>query len=74
LAQFSSSHLKECLDFIQPESYLSHLIGHEGEGSLLSHLKKLGLASELVSGEKNAAPGFNFFTVDLELTIEGLRK
>jgi insulysin len=67
-----TSYLEENLDFIQPEPYLSHLIGHEGDGSLLSHLKKLGLASELVSGEKNSAPGFNFFTVDLDLTIEGL--
>ncbi|CAF1145140.1 unnamed protein product [Adineta steineri] len=58
--------------YCNPESYLSHLIGHEGDGSLLSYLKKLGLATELVSGEKNAAPGFNFFYVYLELTIEGL--
>ncbi len=69
-----SSYLEEYLDFIQPESYLSHLIGHEGDGSLLSYLKQLGLASELVSGEKNSAPGFNFFTVDLDITIEGLSK
>ena len=40
----------------------------------MSYLKILGLASELVSGEKNSAPGFNFFTVDIELTIDGLRK
>ncbi|UJR37824.1 hypothetical protein I4U23_030514 [Adineta vaga] len=60
------------LYYCNPESYLSHLIGHEGDGSLLSYLKKLGLAIELVSGEKNSAPGFNFFTVDIELTIEGL--
>ncbi|CAF4013700.1 unnamed protein product [Adineta steineri] len=58
--------------YCNPESYLSHLIGHEGDGSLLSYLKKLSLATELVSGEKNAAPGFNFFYVYLELTIEGL--
>jgi insulysin len=50
------------------------LIGHEGDGSLLSYLKKLGLGIELASGEKNSAPGFNFFTVDLDLTIEGLSK
>jgi len=62
------------LYYCNPESYLSHLIGHEGDGSLLSYLKKLGLANELVSGGKNSAPGFNFFTVDLELTIEGLNQ
>lgn len=62
------------LYFCNPESYVSHLIGHEGDGSILSHLKKLGLASELSSGEKNTAPGFSFFTVDIDLTIEGLQQ
>ncbi|CAF0885381.1 unnamed protein product [Adineta steineri] len=62
------------LYYCNPESYLSHLIGHEGDGSLLSYLKKLGLATELVSGEKPTAPGFNFFYVYLELTIEGLSR
>ncbi|CAF0979560.1 unnamed protein product [Adineta steineri] len=62
------------LYYCNPESYLSHLIGHEGDGSLLSHLKKMGLATELVSGEKPTAPGFNFFYVYLELTIEGLSR
>ncbi|CAF2145915.1 unnamed protein product [Rotaria magnacalcarata] len=60
--------------YCNPESYLSHLIGHEGDGSILSYLKKSGLAIELVSGERNSAPGFNFFTVDVELTIEGLNR
>ncbi|CAF4107813.1 unnamed protein product, partial [Adineta steineri] len=60
------------LYYCNPESHLSHLIGHEGDGSLLSYLKKLGFATEVVSGEKNVAPGFNFFYVHLELTIEGL--
>lgn len=49
-------------------------MGHEGDGSILSYLKKLGLATELAAGEKNSSPGFNFFTVDIELTIEGLSK
>lgn len=69
-----SSYFEENIRFLKPESYLSHLIGHEGDGSLLSYLKQLGLGIELVSGEKNSAPGFNFFTVDIELTIEGLSK
>ncbi|CAF0762387.1 unnamed protein product [Adineta steineri] len=60
--------------YCNPESYLSHLIGHEGDGSLLAYLKKLGLATELASGEKYVAPGFNFFTVKLALTIEGLSR
>lgn len=62
------------LYYCNPESYLSHLIGHEGNGSILSYLKKLGLASELSSGEKGAAPGFSFYSVDIALTIEGLHQ
>ncbi|CAF3867523.1 unnamed protein product [Adineta steineri] len=63
------------LYYCNPESYLSHLIGHEGDGSLLSYLKKLGLATELiVSGGTYVASGFNFFTVGLVLTIEGLSR
>jgi insulysin len=50
------------------------LIGHEGDGSLLSYLKKQGLASYLTASGKNSASGFNFFTVYMELTIEGLSK
>lgn len=33
-----------------PGKYLSHLIGHEGPGSLLSLLNKEGLALELSAG------------------------
>ncbi|CAF3683386.1 unnamed protein product [Rotaria sp. Silwood1] len=60
------------LYYCKPESYLSHLIGHQGDGSLLSYLKTLGLAIELIAGESNSAPGFNFFSIDIQLTIEGL--
>ncbi|CAF5166704.1 unnamed protein product, partial [Rotaria sp. Silwood1] len=65
------------LYYFNPESYLSHLIGHEGDGSLLSYLKQLGLATELSSADRNSGlglPGFNFFTINLELTIEGLNR
>ncbi|CAF0834979.1 unnamed protein product [Rotaria sordida] len=60
------------LYYCKPESYLSHLIGHQGDGSLSSYLKTLGLAIELVAGESNSAPGFNFFSISIQLTIEGL--
>ncbi|CAF4180716.1 unnamed protein product, partial [Adineta steineri] len=62
------------LYYCNPASYLFHLIRHEGDGSLLSYLKKLGLATELLVGEKYVAAGFNFFIVDLVLTIEGLSR
>jgi insulysin len=34
----------------KPLDYFSHLIGHEGENSLLSYLKQQGLALELSTG------------------------
>jgi secreted Zn-dependent insulinase-like peptidase len=71
---FSSLCVEKYLDFIQPELYLSHLIGHEGDGSILSYLKKLGLATALMAGGINSTSGFNFSTVDIELTIDGLSK
>lgn len=55
-----------------PVSYLSHLLGHEGEGSLLSYLKAKGWSNSLVSGGKPGARGFNFFNVCVDLTEEGL--
>ncbi|CAF4219328.1 unnamed protein product, partial [Rotaria sordida] len=62
------------LYYCKPESYLSHLIGHQGDDSLSSYLKTLGLAIELVAGKSNSAPGFNFFSIDIQLTIEGLNQ
>ncbi|CAF0866965.1 unnamed protein product [Rotaria sordida] len=62
------------LYYCKPELYLSHLIGHQGDGSLSSYLKTLGLAIELVAGESHSAPGFNFFSIDIQLTIEGLNQ
>ncbi|CAF4061880.1 unnamed protein product, partial [Rotaria sordida] len=39
------------LYYCKPESYLSHLIGHQGDGSLSSYLKTLRLTIELIAGE-----------------------
>ncbi|CAF1172849.1 unnamed protein product [Adineta steineri] len=61
------------LYYCNPVSYLSHLIGHEGDGSLLSYLKKLGLANKPVAREY-CSFSFNFFTISLVLTIKGLRR
>ena len=57
-----------------PCHYVSHLLGHEGEGSAFALLKKLGLATSLVAGE--ASTSFStrsFFMVRIELTEEGNR-
>ncbi|EPS70250.1 insulin degrading enzyme, partial [Genlisea aurea] len=54
-----------------PTSYLSHLIGHEGEGSLFYILKKLGWATSLLVGESESSYEFSFFKVVIVLTDAG---
>eukprot|EP00047_Mylnosiga_fluctuans_P018363 m.70194 g.70194 ORF g.70194 m.70194 type:complete len:850 (+) comp7579_c0_seq2:7-2556(+) len=57
----------------QPGHYLSHLVGHEGPGSLLSFLKSKDWATELMSGFSTGfKDDFAFFTVTIELTEAGL--
>lgn len=55
----------------QPEQYISHLMGHEGRGSLLSELKQRGWCSSLMAGHGSAARGFGFFDVTVDLTQDG---
>ncbi|GBB86466.1 hypothetical protein RclHR1_01290010 [Rhizophagus clarus] len=55
----------------KPASYLSHLIGHEGSGSLLTLLKKKGWVNFLYASYQENI-GFGFFVVLLELTESGL--
>ena len=55
-----------------PGSYLGHLIGHEGPGSLLSELKSRGWVNTLVGGQKSGSRGFGFFVVNVDLTEEGI--
>lgn len=56
----------------QPGAFLSHLIGHEGDGSILSYLKRKGWANSLSSGCGSGATGFAFFKVHVDLTQAGL--
>eukprot|EP01043_Picozoa_sp_COSAG02_P003721 COSAG02_NODE_93_length_37477_cov_78.101129_6_plen_387_part_00 len=56
----------------KPTRYLAHLLGHESAGSVLSVLKKEGLADGLSAGEGSAGSDFSSFTVSIELTEEGL--
>ncbi|CAI4047324.1 hypothetical protein N7582_004052 [Saccharomyces uvarum] len=56
----------------KPPRILSHLIGHEGSGSLLAHLKELGWANELSAGGHTVSKGNAFFAVDIDLTDNGL--
>jgi insulysin len=55
-----------------PLSYFSHLFGHEGQNSLLSYLKKEGLALELSCGSYNWIHSFNELAVTILLTKKGL--
>lgn len=56
----------------KPSNYISHLVGHEAAGSILSLLKKKGWANELLSGAQSTTESFSLFRVDIELTNEGL--
>ncbi|KAI8581774.1 hypothetical protein K450DRAFT_231119 [Umbelopsis ramanniana AG] len=57
---------------IQPGHYLSHLIGHEGAGSILCYLKQKGWANYLSSGPVEGGINFDFFKVSIDLTEDGL--
>lgn len=54
-----------------PEHYVSHLIGHEGAGSILSELKAKGWCNNLVGGYSTIGRGFGFFEVMVDLTQDG---
>ncbi|GES66360.1 a-pheromone processing metallopeptidase Ste23 [Aspergillus terreus] len=58
----------------QPSRYISHLIGHEGPGSILAYIKAKGWANGLSAGVMPVCPGSAFFTVSVRLTQEGLRQ
>lgn len=58
----------------QPGSYISHLIGHEGPGSIMSYVKAKGWAESLTSGAYNVCPGSpGLFNVEIRLTEDGLK-
>lgn len=52
---------------------MSHLIGHEGPGSILSALKARGWSNNLIAGNRPASRGFGFFGISVDLTEEGLK-
>ncbi|KAG7668348.1 hypothetical protein Ndes2526B_g00937 [Nannochloris sp. 'desiccata'] len=55
-----------------PSHYLSHLLGHEGEGSAFAYLKKRGWATGLVAGEASTSfSSRSFFMVRIDLTEAG---
>lgn len=58
----------------KPSSYLSHLLGHEGPGSVLSYLKARGWALSLYGGASDSTSGYVLFDVHVELTEAGLER
>ena len=57
----------------QPSRYISHLIGHEGPGSILAYVKAKGWANGLSAGPMSICPGSAFFSISIKLTEEGLK-
>ncbi|KAJ3120829.1 hypothetical protein HK100_012638 [Physocladia obscura] len=57
-----------------PNKYITHLIGHESEGSILSTLKKLGLASSLTCYQSHGAKGFDFLKIEITISDLGLER
>ncbi|EXJ84618.1 insulysin [Capronia epimyces CBS 606.96] len=57
----------------QPARYISHLIGHEGPGSILAYLKERGLGQTLSAGYHPVCPGSAFFEIEIGLTPDGLK-
>ena len=56
----------------KPEDYLSHLIGHEGKGSLLSALKNKEWATDISSYDTGAERWWRVFAVEVDLTPRGM--
>jgi insulysin len=57
----------------KPLSYLGHLLGHEGKGSILSVLKQRGWAEGLSAGGDDDGAGNATFAINVTLTEEGLQ-
>ncbi|KAL1844376.1 hypothetical protein VTJ49DRAFT_55 [Mycothermus thermophilus] len=58
----------------QPSRYISHLIGHEGPGSIMSYIKSKGWANGLYAGAWPVSPGTpEMFECQITLTEEGLK-
>ncbi|CAE7210328.1 IDE [Symbiodinium natans] len=57
----------------KPSLYISHLLGHEGEGSVIAKLKQQGLISGCGVGDGNWLEGaFSLLKVNFDLTDKGL--
>ncbi len=58
----------------KPDRLLSHILGHEGEKSLLAQLKREDLAESLSSGTLPLSHNQGLFYIEIELTEKGLKQ
>jgi len=57
----------------KPGELIGFVLGHEGEGSLLSKLKAEGLATSLSAGANSHSADFGTFDIGISLTPAGLK-
>ena len=57
----------------KPTRYLSHLLGHEGTGSILSLLKEQHWAHDLSAGESRSCSDWSQFSITVTLTEAGFQ-
>ena len=57
----------------RPSRYISHLVGHEGPGSILAYIKDKGWATSLSAGASSICPGAAIFSISIRLTESGLK-
>lgn len=56
---------------VSPLDYISHLLGDEGQGSLLDYLKRNRLATNLIAGSGIEGEDFKDFNISIQLTEHG---
>ena len=59
---------------IKPLSFFAHLLGYEGEGSLMMQLKEKGWITSLSAGGGASGSNYRDFTVSCSLSVDGLDK
>ena len=55
----------------KPDNYITHLMGHEAEGSILSLLKRKGWAEALIAGSRHQAD-HSTILISIDLSVEGM--
>lgn len=58
----------------QPDAIISHLMGHEGAGTLFDQLKKEKLAEAIRCGSDHVGPGNLELYLQIDLTDEGIKQ